>query len=163
MNPSHRVRGFTLVELMAVIVILGILAAVAYPSYTRYRLRSHRDAGTGCLLEAQRHIAEMFARTGQQPAAGQDLTAFGFGAASLACGDHNEYQTTLDVSSAGCTPSSHLYCLVATPQGEQAPDGTLRLVVNTVAANPNQQFDRQHQPPGGAWTDADGWNFVPGR
>ncbi|MDE2150542.1 MAG: hypothetical protein KGJ55_12105 [Gammaproteobacteria bacterium] len=149
---------------MAVILILGILAAVAYPSYTRYRLRSHRDAGTACLLETQRRIAEVFARTGQQPTAGQDLSSFGFGIASLSCGDQAEYQTTLDVASAGCTPSAHLYCLVATPQGAQAADGTLRLVVNTVAANPNQQLERQHQPPGGAsWIDTDGWNFTPGR
>lgn len=35
-------RGFTLIEVMITVVIVGILAAVAYPSYTEYVARGHR-------------------------------------------------------------------------------------------------------------------------
>lgn len=46
---KHLKAGFTLVELMIVVVILGILAAVAIPAFTRYVKRSKTSEATGNL------------------------------------------------------------------------------------------------------------------
>jgi type IV pilus assembly protein PilE len=54
-------RGFTLIELMIVIAIVGVLSAVAYPSYTESVKRSERSAARAALLETQQFMERFYA------------------------------------------------------------------------------------------------------
>lgn len=47
----NRIRAFTLIELMITVAILGVVAAIAYPSYTQYVVKSNRAAAQAHLME----------------------------------------------------------------------------------------------------------------
>ena len=53
---STNQRGFTLIELMITLAVIGILAAIAYPSYQSAVRKSHRNDGTSALLEAAQRL-----------------------------------------------------------------------------------------------------------
>ena len=56
----HRSAGFTLIELMIVVAIVGILAAVAYPSYQDYVRRAARADAQADLLELAQLMERQF-------------------------------------------------------------------------------------------------------
>lgn len=58
-------NGFTLIELLIVLAITGILAGVAYPSYTEYVKRAHRADITGLLTDTAQQLERFYSRNAQ--------------------------------------------------------------------------------------------------
>ncbi len=111
----RRVGGFTLIELMVVVVVVGILASVAYPSY-RNQVRSTRRAeGKTVLLETAQRLERCYTRFNAYNNVGCEVTL----PRTTASGYYVISAGALNVSS---------FALRATPAGAQATDtkcGTL--------------------------------------
>ena len=61
-DVSKHQRGFTLIELLIAVVIIGIIASIAYPSYARYVERSVRSDGQTALLQAASEMERCYSR-----------------------------------------------------------------------------------------------------
>jgi type IV pilus assembly protein PilA len=61
-------KGFTLIELMIVVAIIGILAAIAIPAYQDYTIRAQVSEGMNLAAAAKAAVAESFLNRGTAPA-----------------------------------------------------------------------------------------------
>ena len=60
-------KGFTLIELMIVVAIIGILAAIAIPAYQDYTIRAQVSEGLTLASDIKAGVAEYMAQTGDWP------------------------------------------------------------------------------------------------
>lgn len=110
--------GVTLVELMITVGIIGILAAIAYPSYQSQVRRGNRTDAKAELMEASQEMEKCFTRFGRYsfPVAGEcptfDLLN---GAGRLS--EKGKYRVSFQV-----TPTNTTYVLLATREPNTGPD-----------------------------------------
>jgi len=114
-------RGFTLIELMITVAIVGILSAIAYPSYTQYMIRANRAAAQAEMMDIANR-QQQFLLTNRSYASQATLQASGYALPS----DVSSKYTYVIAVGTGVVPS---YTLTFTPTGTQASDGNL--VINS--------------------------------
>lgn len=119
-------RGFTLIELMIAIAIIGILSAVAYPSYMDSVTKTRREEGKRTLIEAAQQLENYYAMNLNYNGAvsGAVLTIY------TTNDDFDDYYNlTASVSAAVNT-----FTLTATPQNSQSNDSCGSLTVSNTGA-----------------------------
>jgi len=68
MKKQKKEKGFTLVELLIVIAIIGILAAIAIPQFAKYRAKAYNSAALSDLKNARTAVEAYYADNQQYPA-----------------------------------------------------------------------------------------------
>ncbi len=132
-------KGFTLIEILIVIAILGIIAAIAYPSYLDSVVKARRSDARTALLDLSQRIERFYSENNTYTGA---AAAVG-GTPQMS--DENWYQVTINVTGGGTG-----YTLTAAPQGQQATRDTFcqSFTYNNLG---------QEGTTGGSWTAAQCW------
>lgn len=114
-----RPNGFTLIELMIVVAIIGILTAIAYPSYQQYVIRANRTAAQAEMMDIANR-QQQFLLTNRSYTSKTTLELNGY---ALPSDVSSKYGYTIALGNAAA-PS---YTITFTPTGSQASDGDLVL------------------------------------
>ena len=141
-DTLRRARGFTLVELLVVVTIIAILAAVAIPAYGRYAYRARRVEGKELLLRianAQERYYATFNGYGK-------LKDIGFDDPALS--EKGSYQVTIKLGD-GTRPQT--YVATAKPVLGQANDACGDLALDNSGNKTPAATDTARNRNGACW------------
>jgi len=113
---SNRLGGFTLIEVMIVVVVIALLAAIAIPSYSSYMLKSRRVDGVSFLTEV---ASEQIRFSSENNRFATTMAELGYGEDATANSEEGFYTVSIATSN-----GNQSYVLTATPvaSGPQAND-----------------------------------------
>ncbi len=118
-------QGFTLIELMIVVAIIGILAAIAIPSYNDYTARAQMSEAVELMGGTKTPLAEFFADKGRWPDALASVSS------SLA----GKYTATVDGAGVGTTSYTVTATMKATDVNSNIQGKTVTLATTDGGAN----------------------------
>ena len=127
-------KGFSLIEILIVLVIMGILAAIALPSYQSSVQKSRRADGKSALLDLAARSEKFFAQN-------NSYTTEVSGANGLSLGRTTSADDYYNLSIAACSGGniSRCYLLTATAKGPQLDDTICRkLMLDNVGRKTSQ-------------------------
>lgn len=139
MNNSRRESGFTLIEVMIVVAIVGIIAAIALPSY-QSSVRKSRRSDAHALLQAAQLAQEKFRLNNTSYAVTTDFTNAAFTGVCVTvgtqCRSQGGYYALTSTIGAGALAGVE-YTLTATPVSStsQAADTTCSTITVTQTAS----------------------------
>lgn len=110
-----RANGFSLIELMIVVAVIGILSAIAYPSYQESVRKGNRAEVKAALLEAAQALERFYSLNGSYLSAPDTLP--NVYSANVPSAQDTKYQISVQG-----TPSRNTYTLRATRSGSMSGD-----------------------------------------
>ncbi len=103
-------KGVTLIEMLIVVAIIGVISAIAYPSYQSYVLKGHRTQAMGDMVKVQLNLEEHFTQNSNY-----NSPVINGSTCSICDSDNDRY--TFSLSSA-----ANSYTITATAKADKGQD-----------------------------------------